>query len=81
MSPQSDLSACLMDAQIWELFENYFMFQDRGPDGEYSEAHLLASMIALLGPPPSQFLQRSDKSMQFWDESGMSTHNRRQRRA
>lgn len=59
--------------QIWELFENYYMFQDRGPDGEYSEAHLLASMIALLGPPPSQFLKRSDKSLRFWDESGRYT--------
>lgn len=61
-----------MDPQIWELFENYYMFQDCGPDGGYSEAHLLASMIALLGPPPSQFLERSDKSLRFWDESGMS---------
>ncbi|RJE21865.1 STYKc [Aspergillus sclerotialis] len=44
---------------------------DCGPDGEYSDAHLLASMIALLGPPPSQFLKRSDKSLRFWDESGV----------
>ena len=26
-------------------FENYFMFQDYGPDGEYSEAHLSAKSI------------------------------------
>lgn len=68
-----------MDLQIWELFENYYMFQDRGPDGAYSEAHLLASMIALLGPPPSQFLERSDKRLRFWDESGMSQQERRVR--
>ncbi|EZF36125.1 serine/threonine-protein kinase [Trichophyton mentagrophytes] len=70
MKWDSEVDIWNLGALIWELFENYYMFQDRGPDGEYSEAHLLASMIALLGPPPSQFLKRSDKSLRFWDESG-----------
>jgi len=27
-------------------------------------------MIAVMGPPPLDFLQRSEKSKQFWDEEG-----------
>lgn len=66
-------------SQIWELFENYYMFEDRGPDGQYSEADLLGHMVALLGPPPSQFLKRSDKCLKYWDESGMSHQETRSR--
>jgi hypothetical protein len=46
------------------------MFRGRDRDKKYSEAHMLAEMTALLGPPPLDFLQRSEKSFEFWDESG-----------
>lgn len=29
-------------------------------------------MVAIMGPPPLDFLQRSKKSKQFWDEKGIS---------
>lgn len=35
-----------------------------------NNAHHLASMIALLGPPPQDFLKRSQESLKYWDESG-----------
>lgn len=31
-------------------------------------------MIAILGPPPLDFLQRSEKSRLFWDSNGIPTH-------
>jgi serine/threonine-protein kinase SRPK3 len=38
----------------------------------YSEHHHLAQMVAFMGPPPTDFLQRSEKSKQFWDDKGDS---------
>jgi len=49
------------------------MFDGRGPDKEHSDVHLLAEMIALLGPPPPKFLQRSKNSLEYWDEAGNLT--------
>lgn len=37
-----------------------------------NNAYHLASMIALLGPPPREFLKRSQESSKYWDESGRS---------
>lgn len=37
-----------------------------------NNAHHLASMVALLGPPPQEFLERSQESLMYWDESGQS---------
>lgn len=33
------------------------------------EQHL-AEMVALMGPPPKKFLERSDKCRQYWDAEG-----------
>jgi serine/threonine-protein kinase SRPK3 len=38
-----------------------------------NNAHHLAAMIALLGPPPQEFLDRSPESMKYWDENGWYT--------
>jgi hypothetical protein len=35
------------------------------------EQHL-AEMVSLMGPPPPEFLQRSEKCRQFWDDQGAS---------
>lgn len=49
-----------------------FMIYDH--DDEFlNNAHHLASMIALLGPPPQEFLERSQESLKYWDESGKSS--------
>lgn len=34
------------------------------------EQHL-AEMISIVGPPPPEFLKRSKRCLQFWDEKGM----------
>jgi serine/threonine-protein kinase SRPK3 len=37
---------------------------------ELNDAHHLAIMTALLGPPPDVFLRRSDKTRKYWDAEG-----------
>lgn len=39
-------------------------------DGFLNDAHHLAAMIALLGPPPLEFLERSQESWRYWDKNG-----------
>ncbi|KAF3492325.1 protein kinase domain-containing protein [Arthroderma uncinatum] len=55
---------------IWDLLESRHMFDGDNPEGNQSNAHLLAEMIALLGPPPAGYLKRSKESWRYWDESG-----------
>ena len=37
---------------------------------ERNDAHHLAGMTALLGPPPKEFRDRSKESIKYWDEQG-----------
>ncbi|PGH34652.1 hypothetical protein GX50_02542 [[Emmonsia] crescens] len=56
--------------EAWDLFEHNRIFSARNPDGKLDDAYHLAEMIAVLGPPPLEFLRRSEKSLKFWDENG-----------
>ncbi|OJJ43934.1 hypothetical protein ASPZODRAFT_145071 [Penicilliopsis zonata CBS 506.65] len=47
---------------IWDLFEDHHLFDGRGPDNLHSDEHLLAEMVAILGPPPVTFLQKCPAS-------------------
>ncbi|KAK1074740.1 hypothetical protein LTR74_000984 [Friedmanniomyces endolithicus] len=55
---------------LWDLFEPKRLFRPHGEDGRYSESIHLAQMISIMGPPPLDFLQRSEKSKLFWDDEG-----------
>lgn len=35
-----------------------------------NDAHHLAAMTALLGPPPREFLERSEETSKYWSEDG-----------
>lgn len=61
-----------MNSQIWDLFEDHHLFDGRGPDKQHSDDHLLAEMVAVLGPPSDKFLLAYDESQQYWDKSGKS---------
>lgn len=37
---------------------------------EVNDAHHLAAITALLGPPPKAFRDRSEDSIKYWDENG-----------
>ncbi|GAB1194053.1 hypothetical protein APSETT444_003292 [Aspergillus pseudonomiae] len=55
---------------VWDLFEDHHLFDGRDPNGSQSEVHLLAEMMAMLGPPPLNFLRRSPQSQKYWDSMG-----------
>ena len=49
------------------------MFSVRNPDtGKYEDRFHLASIVGLLGPPPLEFLQRSECSSVYFDDRGKS---------
>ncbi|KAL8967014.1 MAG: hypothetical protein Q9183_003108 [Haloplaca sp. 2 TL-2023] len=55
---------------LWDLFQPKRLFRSRGSE-KYSEAHHLAEMIAIMGPPPLDFLGRcGEKSDEFWEKDG-----------
>lgn len=43
-------------------------------DQKLNDARHLAYMIALFGPPPLEYLKRSDRYLDFWDEHGKSSN-------
>jgi hypothetical protein len=51
------------------LFEGVRLFH-AVRDGLLNDEQHLAEMVALMGPPPPAFLQRSEKCKQFWDSEG-----------
>lgn len=52
--------------QAWDLLEPESLFHlYDADDPARNEAHHLANMIALLGPPPLEFLKRSSKSREY----------------
>ncbi|EYE91453.1 kinase-like protein [Aspergillus ruber CBS 135680] len=54
----------------WSLFEKGHLFLNRPLETDLDHAHRFAEMISLLGPPPLEFLRRSEESLKYWDENG-----------
>ncbi|KAI0427791.1 kinase-like protein [Xylaria sp. FL1042] len=55
----------------WDLLEQeplFRIYDQTSP--EQNDAHHLAAITALLGPPPPEFLKRSEKAAKYWDEGG-----------
>lgn len=48
------------------------MFNTRGPDGIPDSLHHMAHIMALLGPPPLDFLERSrsERRQEYYDVKG-----------
>ncbi|RDW64490.1 uncharacterized protein DSM5745_09901 [Aspergillus mulundensis] len=55
---------------IWSLFQRRHLFHARNAERELDDGVHLAEMQAVLGPPPLEFLARSERSLLFWDENG-----------
>jgi len=61
----------LTDAQIWDLFEGRHLFGDIfDSKGNHDPFKHLALMVALIGPPPIKFVQRSETTQQCFDHNG-----------
>lgn len=58
-------------SQIWDLFESNHMFDGRNIKRIISDKYHLSEMIAILGPPPLEFLTRSKNSFNYFDEEGL----------
>ncbi|KAK2757981.1 hypothetical protein FQN54_004387 [Arachnomyces sp. PD_36] len=59
-----------LGVMIWDIFENKHLFDALDEDREYSPSHHVAEMVAYLGLPPLEFLQRSDETRNVFDEKG-----------
>ncbi|ODA79301.1 hypothetical protein RJ55_04894 [Drechmeria coniospora] len=58
-------------AMIWDIFQGRHLFYGSDPDdGDYSTRAHLAEVIALLGPPPLDLLDRGQRSREFFTEDG-----------
>jgi non-specific serine/threonine protein kinase len=64
-------STLLTLVEIWDLFEGEHLFGNifNMRDGHDAFKHL-ALMVALIRPPPSEFVRRSETTEQFFDSSG-----------
>lgn len=56
--------------QAWDLFEQGNLFFARNEDQNQSDSHHLAEMIAYLGLPPREMLEKSEYANKFFDISG-----------
>ncbi|KAJ5677298.1 kinase-like domain-containing protein [Penicillium maclennaniae] len=54
----------------WDLFEQGHLFYARDANKQSSESHHLAEMIAYLGPPPREMIEKSEHAKNFFDNSG-----------
>ena len=69
----SSLACLLTFIQIWDLFEGKRLFTERLPSRDESGAAHLARMVALLGPPPPDLLERGSESRRYFDNRGQIT--------
>ncbi|OAP62401.1 hypothetical protein AYL99_04604 [Fonsecaea erecta] len=60
-----------LGVMLWDLFEHFGLFDriDTKPGHYHPEQHL-GLMIALLGPPPTDFLKRCAKAPAYFDADG-----------
>ncbi|KAJ5638827.1 protein kinase [Penicillium herquei] len=54
----------------WDLFERGHLFYARDSSGKFSDSHHLPRMIAIMGPPPKEMLQRSGYAANFFNNDG-----------
>lgn len=55
---------------MWDMLEVNKLFKCHSPEGVFDYAYHLAGMVAIMGPPPVEFLKRSEISKEFWDADG-----------
>lgn len=53
--------------KTWDILENKHLFNAKNPNGERSSIYHIAEMVALLGLPPPDYLERSKTSWKYFD--------------
>lgn len=56
--------------QAWDLFEQGHLFYAQDKNGQDSDSHHLAEMIAYLGQPPREMLEKCEHANKYFDSSG-----------
>ncbi|OCL06510.1 protein kinase [Glonium stellatum] len=69
MDWDSKVDIWAIGVMTWDLLEGGHLFFARKNRILDDEQHL-AEMVSLLGPPPPEFLKRSEKCYQYWDNQG-----------
>ncbi|KAI9930181.1 hypothetical protein ASPWEDRAFT_48327 [Aspergillus wentii DTO 134E9] len=69
MEWDSKVDVWSIGVMVWDLVQNGHLFFAKKNRILDDEQHL-AEMVSLMGPPPLEFLKRSDKCLQYWDEQG-----------
>ncbi|KAL2818258.1 hypothetical protein BDW59DRAFT_175228 [Aspergillus cavernicola] len=54
---------------IWDIFEHHHLFKARDSEPRLDDGIHLAEMQAVLVSPLLEFLSRSERSLEFWDEN------------
>ncbi|EFY88140.1 protein kinase, putative [Metarhizium acridum CQMa 102] len=55
----------------WDLLEGKTLFSARKADGSFSDGVHFSELIAALGPPPRDLLNRHhERALEYWDENG-----------
>ncbi|KAL4898978.1 hypothetical protein BDW74DRAFT_171823 [Aspergillus multicolor] len=55
----------------WNLFERKNLFYARDANGEISDSHHIAGMVAVMGLPPREFIRKSEYAKKFFDGEGI----------
>ncbi|EEQ86791.2 CMGC/SRPK protein kinase [Blastomyces dermatitidis ER-3] len=55
---------------FWDLVAGRTLFQARDDQRLLDDTLHLAEMVAIMGPPPREFLERSEMSSIWWDKNG-----------
>lgn len=61
--------------QAWDLFQQGNLFYARDSDKKSSDAHHLAEIIAIIGPPPKEMIKNSAYATEFFDSDGMCEYD------
>ncbi|SPO04717.1 uncharacterized protein DNG_07402 [Cephalotrichum gorgonifer] len=69
MDWDSKIDIWSVGVMIWDLFEGGRLFH-AVKDGHLNDEQHLAEMVALVGPPPKEFLERSRTCEKYWDTEG-----------
>ncbi|KAK5687867.1 hypothetical protein LTR17_026698 [Elasticomyces elasticus] len=69
MEWDSQIDIWSVGVMIWNLLEDGNLFNPV-KDGHLDDELHFAQMVSLMGPPPKQFLERSDRCRRYWDSEG-----------
>ncbi|RMD41280.1 hypothetical protein DV735_g3853, partial [Chaetothyriales sp. CBS 134920] len=72
MQWDSKIDIWAVGVMIWDLFQGHRLFRAVNSQGHLDDELHLAEMVALMGPPPKEFLRRisGDRSRRYWDSEG-----------